>query len=70
MGIERDQEIRELAYGIWQQEGCPQGYEVQQWLKAETIWQEEQRPREPEYSKRKKGQSNRNRRKTVVIPRP
>jgi hypothetical protein len=70
MEIERDEQIRELAYRIWQEEGYPHGYEVQHWLKAETIWLEEQRPHsEPEYSKRKKGQSNRNRRKTVVIPR-
>jgi Protein of unknown function (DUF2934) len=75
MEIERDEQIRQLAYRIWQEEGYPHGYEVQHWLKAETIWQEEHRPHsEPEYSKpvrskRTKGQSNRNRRKTIVIPR-
>ncbi len=30
MEIERDQEIRELAYKIWQEEGCSHGYDVQQ----------------------------------------
>jgi len=55
--------------------GYPHGYEVQHWLKAETLWLEEHRLHsEPEYSKpvrskRKNGQSNRNHRKTIVIPR-
>jgi Protein of unknown function (DUF2934) len=44
MEIERDEQIRELAYKIWQEEGYPHGYEVQHWLKAETIWLEEKRP--------------------------
>ena len=72
---EDDEEVRQVAYKLWQEEGYPHGYEVQHWLKAETIWLAEHRPHsEPEYSKpvgskRKKGQSNRNHRKTVVIPR-
>ena len=75
MEIERDEQVRELAYRIWQEEGYPHGNEVQHWLKAETIWLAEHRPHsEPEYSKpvrskRTKGQSNRNHRKTIVIPR-
>jgi Protein of unknown function (DUF2934) len=73
--MNRDEEIREVAYKLWQEEGYPHGYEVQHWLKAEEIWQEKHRPHsEPEYSKPvrskpKKGQSNRNHRKTIVIPR-
>ena len=52
MEIERDVEIRELAYRIWQEEGYPHGYEVQHWLKAETIWLEEHRPKsKPRQSK-------------------
>jgi hypothetical protein len=42
--INRDNEIRQLAYQLWQEEGCPDGHEVQHWLKAETIWLEEHRP--------------------------
>lgn len=45
MEIERDAEIRELAYRIWQEEGYPHGYDVQHWLKAEAIWQEKRRPK-------------------------
>jgi hypothetical protein len=45
MEVERDAEIRELAYRIWQEEGYPYGQEVQHWLKAEAIWQEKHRPK-------------------------
>jgi len=43
MEIEAQEQIRELAYRIWQEEGYPHGYDVQHWLKAEAIWQEEHR---------------------------
>ena len=52
MEVERDAEIRELAFRIWQEEGYPCGQEIQHWLKAEVIWQEKHRPKsEPEHSK-------------------
>jgi Protein of unknown function (DUF2934) len=40
MEIERDEQIREIAYRIWQEEGCPAGSEVEHWLKAQSIWEE------------------------------
>jgi hypothetical protein len=43
MEVDRDEQIRKLAYRIWQEEGYPEGYEVQHWLKAEAIWLEENR---------------------------
>ena len=45
MEVEREEEIRELAYRIWQEEGYPQGHEVQHWLKAEALWLKEHRPK-------------------------
>ena len=52
MEVEREQEVRELAYRIWEQEGCFHGYDVQHWLKAEAIWQEKHRPKsKPRQSK-------------------
>ena len=48
----RDEETRQLAYKLWQEEGCPDGYDVQHWLKAETVWLEEKRPKnKPKQSK-------------------
>ena len=52
MEIETQEQIRELAYRIWQAEGYLHGYDVQHWLKAEAIWQEEHRPKsKPKQSK-------------------
>ena len=36
--LNRDEEIRQLAYRLWQEAGCPEGNDVQHWLKAEAIW--------------------------------
>jgi hypothetical protein len=47
MEVEREQRIREIAYRIWQEEGYPHGNEVQHWLKAEALWQEENNRAKP-----------------------
>ena len=39
----RDDAIRQLAYHLWQEAGCPAGSDVQYWLKAESIWLDDQR---------------------------
>jgi len=39
----RDETIRQLAYRLWQEAGCPQGNDVQHWLKAETLWLDQHR---------------------------
>ena len=36
--IDRDEEIRQLAYKFWQEAGCPSGSDLQHWLKAEEFW--------------------------------
>jgi Protein of unknown function (DUF2934) len=65
MEIEAQEQIRELAYRIWQAEGYPHGYEVQHWLKAETIWQEKHRPKiKPKQPKTLKGTKSR---KTAAV---
>ncbi len=40
----REDEIRSIAYQIWQEEGCPDGRDVDHWLMAETIWKERNEP--------------------------
>jgi len=37
---DRDEEIRQIAYYLWLDEGCPQGRHFDHWLKAESIWRE------------------------------
>ena len=36
--MEREEQIRRLAYSIWEREGYPEGRDIEHWLKAETIW--------------------------------
>jgi len=32
---DREQAIRERAYAIWEQQGCPEGLSIDHWLRAE-----------------------------------
>jgi hypothetical protein len=36
--MEREEEIRTIAYGLWVREGRPRGGAIQRWLQAEAIW--------------------------------
>ena len=38
--MDREEEIRQIAYQIWEYEGCPDGRDVECWLKAEAIFGE------------------------------
>ena len=35
----KEDEIRVIAYNIWEQEGCPNGKDCEQWYRAEAIWE-------------------------------
>jgi hypothetical protein len=39
----REEEIRQLAYKLWQEAGCPHGQDVTYWLAAESRWLDQQR---------------------------
>jgi len=39
----REEEIRLVAYRIWEEEGCPHGRDLEHWRKAEAIWEEQHR---------------------------
>ncbi|MEQ4488774.1 MAG: DUF2934 domain-containing protein [Dehalococcoides mccartyi] len=41
----REEEIRLIAYSIWEQEGCCNGHDMEHWLRAEAIWEEKQEQR-------------------------
>lgn len=43
----RDDEIRAIAHAIWEAEGCCQGYDFDHWLRAEVIWEEQQKAPSP-----------------------
>lgn len=41
--FDHDEEIRQLAYRLWQDAGCPHGADLQHWLKAQELWLESHR---------------------------
>lgn len=40
--MQREDEVRLVAYNIWEEEGSPGGRDLEHWFKAEAIWQERQ----------------------------
>lgn len=36
----REDEIRLIAYAIWEEESCPDGRDCEHWLMAEAIWEQ------------------------------
>jgi hypothetical protein len=59
MEIERNEKIREFAYRIWQEEGCPDGRDVEHWIRAQMIWEEMNRPKSRPKSPPRKGRKGR-----------
>ena len=41
----REEEIRVIAYRIWEEEGRGHGHKVDQWLRAEAIWEARYKPK-------------------------
>jgi hypothetical protein len=39
----KEDEIKVIAYRIWQEEGFVHGHDCENWLKAEVIWEEKQK---------------------------
>ncbi len=44
----REEEIRQIAYQLWLDEGCLHGRHLDHWLKAESIWREQRVAKELE----------------------
>ena len=59
----RDDEVRVIAYRIWQEAGCPDGCHEDHWYRAEIIWEDDQKKKE---SKEQPKAAT----KPVVKPRP
>ena len=58
--IDRDEEVRQLAYRIWQEAGCPNGSDLQHWLQATELWREIHSPKSrPKPTKAKKPRQTR-----------
>jgi hypothetical protein len=39
--MNHEDEIRLIAYRIWEEEGCPDGLHHEHWVRAETVWREQ-----------------------------
>ncbi len=37
----REDEVRLIAYNIWEEEGCVDGHDCDHWLRAELIWEQQ-----------------------------
>jgi hypothetical protein len=48
---DREAEIRQIAYYLWLDEGCPNGQHLDHWYKAECIWRERQAASQPAESR-------------------
>jgi hypothetical protein len=38
----KEDEINIIAHRIWEEEGCRHGHDIEHWLKAEIIWENQQ----------------------------
>jgi hypothetical protein len=48
MTMGKKEEIKLIAYQIWEEQGCQHGHDIEHWLKAELVWQERQKAVKPE----------------------
>jgi hypothetical protein len=39
----KEDEIRLIAYSMWEEEGCQDGHDCEHWIRAEAIWEEKQK---------------------------
>ena len=39
--MNHEDEIKLIAYRIWEDEGCPDGLHQEHWVRAETTWREQ-----------------------------
>jgi hypothetical protein len=54
----RNDEIRYIAYGIWEREGRPEGHALEHWQKAEKTWASlDKIPQQSALATERKGQS-------------
>lgn len=44
MDMDTEEEVRRIAYELWESSGRPAGCEIENWLRAEAMWQARQSP--------------------------
>lgn len=63
--VNREEEIRQLAYKLWEEAGRPDGYADNYWLEAESLWLDQQR-RQDDSIKPKASRSRKSSRKDLT----
>ena len=51
----KEDEIRLIAYSLWEEENCPDGRDCEHWFRAEAIWEQNQQKQKVEVRNVKKG---------------
>lgn len=62
----REDEIRLIAFQIWQAEDCCDGHDLDHWLRAEVIWMEQQKQEAEPSARAPEPASQRRRRSTAA----
>lgn len=62
----REDEIRSIAYNIWQEQGCIEGHDCEHWYQAEVIWEQQHQKPAAERSRTTAGQPARKGAKTAA----
>ena len=44
--MDKDEEIKWIAYSIWEEEGYQHGMDMEHWFKAEVIWNNQHKPKQ------------------------
>jgi hypothetical protein len=55
--MEKEEEIRKIAYQLWEQEGCVNGRDCEYWVKAEQIWEGSQQQQSAPVAKKSASKS-------------
>jgi hypothetical protein len=63
----KEDEIRVIAFNIWVQEGCCDGRDIENWLRAEVIWQGNQKKATNPPAKGSRGQATKKGTKKRII---
>lgn len=50
--MHHEDEVKLIAYELWEQEGRPDGQDMEHWLRAEAIWAERQLPQVEEVARK------------------
>ncbi len=63
----REDEVRLIAYAIWEEQGCLDGHDCEHWFRAETIWEQQQEDKAAAEGHKSKLESAAGRKRAAVV---